>query len=301
MTRVTTTCPQCSTIFRVNPEQLAARRGQVRCGRCRHVFNGYETVSVGPDLPDSEAPAPAPARRSKGWWPKMLGGAGGKPAPKPAAEAGRASGPAVRAEGLTKMVELVRGGPDPAAVEPGALRVRPAFGIAVERASDDFNLPSLQRRRRLLRIASGVLVLAVLISVVLARNALVQALPALRPLYATICRPLHCQVPLPADAEAWSVESNELLEDPNVPQLFHFAATLRNRSAYVQAYPTLDLNLTDMEGLAVDRRVVPPQQYLPAGHPAAEGLAPNAEVAVRIEVKGADKRSQGYRLVLFFP
>jgi predicted Zn finger-like uncharacterized protein len=36
-----TTCPKCSTSFRVNSEQLAAREGKVRCGRCSNVFNGF--------------------------------------------------------------------------------------------------------------------------------------------------------------------------------------------------------------------------------------------------------------------
>ncbi|MFK7965380.1 MAG: DUF3426 domain-containing protein [Burkholderiaceae bacterium] len=37
-----TTCPACSTSFKVNPEQLKLRRGLVRCGNCEHVFSGVE-------------------------------------------------------------------------------------------------------------------------------------------------------------------------------------------------------------------------------------------------------------------
>jgi len=38
---MTTTCPACHTRFRVSPEQLSARRGDVRCGRCAKVFNAH--------------------------------------------------------------------------------------------------------------------------------------------------------------------------------------------------------------------------------------------------------------------
>jgi predicted Zn finger-like uncharacterized protein len=38
---MTTTCPKCNTNFRVTSEQLAAREGKLRCGRCSHVFNGF--------------------------------------------------------------------------------------------------------------------------------------------------------------------------------------------------------------------------------------------------------------------
>ncbi len=44
-----TRCPACQTVFRLQPEQLHARRGEVRCGHCFHPFNALE----------NEVPAPA--------------------------------------------------------------------------------------------------------------------------------------------------------------------------------------------------------------------------------------------------
>lgn len=35
-----TRCPVCATAFRVNRDQLAARGGRVRCGKCGNVFDG---------------------------------------------------------------------------------------------------------------------------------------------------------------------------------------------------------------------------------------------------------------------
>jgi len=49
-----THCPSCNTHFRVYAEQLAARAGQVRCGKCSRVFNALE------HLIEETAPAPAP-------------------------------------------------------------------------------------------------------------------------------------------------------------------------------------------------------------------------------------------------
>jgi len=37
-----TQCPSCKTVFRLPPDLLNAARGQVRCSRCRTVFNGLE-------------------------------------------------------------------------------------------------------------------------------------------------------------------------------------------------------------------------------------------------------------------
>src|SRR6185295_2761869 len=52
-----TRCPNCATAFRVLPEQLAARNGQVRCGKCNTVFDGVAAlVGTGPTSPPSEVP-----------------------------------------------------------------------------------------------------------------------------------------------------------------------------------------------------------------------------------------------------
>lgn len=54
-----TRCPACQTVFRLRPEQLHARRGEVRCGHCFHPFNAIEH---GLDMPADEAPtAPPPS------------------------------------------------------------------------------------------------------------------------------------------------------------------------------------------------------------------------------------------------
>jgi predicted Zn finger-like uncharacterized protein len=63
-----TTCPSCHAVFRVTPEQLDARGGKVRCGKCAFVFNAFdtlvtpiETVSlIAPPPPGSESQDAAP-------------------------------------------------------------------------------------------------------------------------------------------------------------------------------------------------------------------------------------------------
>jgi len=61
---LTTRCPNCGTAFRVQPTQLSARGGKVRCGRCANVFDGVAALvqegtapANAPNLPDAE-PSP---------------------------------------------------------------------------------------------------------------------------------------------------------------------------------------------------------------------------------------------------
>lgn len=57
---LTTRCPECGTAFRVQPVQLSARGGKVRCGKCAHVFDGVAAlVAEGQQEPQAESePSP---------------------------------------------------------------------------------------------------------------------------------------------------------------------------------------------------------------------------------------------------
>lgn len=78
-----TRCPSCATAFRVLPDQLSARSGQVRCGQCNTVFDGVAglvndarapmrtELPMQPEQADEPLPEflaePAPPRRGL-WW-----------------------------------------------------------------------------------------------------------------------------------------------------------------------------------------------------------------------------------------
>jgi len=57
---LTTRCPNCGTAFRVQPVQLSARGGKVRCGKCTHVFDGVAAlIAEGAQSPQVETePSP---------------------------------------------------------------------------------------------------------------------------------------------------------------------------------------------------------------------------------------------------
>ncbi|MPZ46894.1 MAG: DUF3426 domain-containing protein [Betaproteobacteria bacterium] len=65
-----TSCPACTTTFRVNPEQLTQRQGKVRCGQCSGVFDAFKSLATLADEPASgllvEPPAVAAAATAFG-------------------------------------------------------------------------------------------------------------------------------------------------------------------------------------------------------------------------------------------
>src|SRR6266513_3282977 len=54
-----TRCPGCKTVFRVTPQQLARRGGQVRCGHCQTVFDGVAALLSLAPRPRAEDEEPA--------------------------------------------------------------------------------------------------------------------------------------------------------------------------------------------------------------------------------------------------
>jgi predicted Zn finger-like uncharacterized protein len=58
-----TRCPHCATAFRAGADQLAARHGQVRCGRCGQVFDArrYAVPEPAGEQPGIAADSPPPA------------------------------------------------------------------------------------------------------------------------------------------------------------------------------------------------------------------------------------------------
>ncbi len=79
---LTTRCPNCGTAFRVQPVQLSARGGKVRCGKCSHVFDGVgalveEGQTSGNAAAEAQAePSPQLALFEAAHRPTPLGAAG---------------------------------------------------------------------------------------------------------------------------------------------------------------------------------------------------------------------------------
>ncbi|MFZ3192291.1 MAG: MJ0042-type zinc finger domain-containing protein, partial [Moraxellaceae bacterium] len=61
MTAKKTQCPFCESIFAVTPEQLSARGGHVRCGKCFQVFKADEHLVLPTPLGVSSAAVPETA------------------------------------------------------------------------------------------------------------------------------------------------------------------------------------------------------------------------------------------------
>jgi predicted Zn finger-like uncharacterized protein len=133
------------------------------------------------------------------------------------------------------------------------------------------------------------------------RQDIAQALPAVRPLMQQACEALSCKIPLSQNFELLSIEASELVSDPQKPEQIELRATVRNRARFVQAFPNLDLSLTDAQDQTLVKRVIAPEAYLAAPATAEAGFAPNSEISVKLPFNAVNLKPAGYRLLLFYP
>lgn len=251
---LTTRCPACATAFRVQPGQLSARGGKVRCGKCATIFDGVAGLV-------EEQPQPGQAEA--------------EPSPQLALfEAARKPPP-----------------PLPAANE----EVVPEF------LEEEAPPPP---RRLLWGFGSLVALAALALQAALVyRTEIAVLLPEAREPLAVACGMIGCELRLPRRPELMAIESSDLQADTRRDNVILLNAVIRNRAPFAQEYPSLELTLTDERDEAVVRRVLAPQDYLPAAAAgrAAQGIAAGAEAVLRVNLDNSRIRAVGYRLYLFFP
>ncbi len=263
-----TQCPKCGTRFRVKPEQLAARRGQVRCGLCMTVFDASAALS---GLPEASPPA--------------------------------ATAPEVPTFHLEHPDPDVMVPEPPRAIDAG---VEQDYGPPPEQLSFDDQIlieEERERRRRSARLwaVGAMLLLFVLVghAAYVYRSELATRFPGLKPHLVRLCEPLHCTVKLPQRPDVLAIEASDLqFVDDKRPSLIQLTATLRNHAGYDIGYPALDLVLTNSQEHTLARRIFLPREYLAPGHDPAAGVAASAEITVQLELDTGTLNPAGYRLNL---
>ena len=306
-----TTCAHCSARFRVTPQQLNAKQGQVRCGRCSQVFNGFQILERFPDddtggrlLAEHEARRIAqgePGSTTEVDLPLF-----DEAPPAAPAVASAAIEPTYPVESAIPVVE-----PEARATEPEppeerapASRPRRREPVQAQRAEPAITLELEPPEPPARAWRFGVAFLALLLALELAyayRGPLAQRYPVLRPAMESICMRVGCNVAWSRDEALLKLEDSELLEVPGKPAEIALGARIRNLAPVAQEYPHLELTLTDLTGQAALRRVLRPTDYL--GRPLALGevMAPGTEVALQLRLETPRIKATGYELLVFYP
>ncbi len=146
------------------------------------------------------------------------------------------------------------------------------------------------------------LVLALLLggqAIFLLRSEIAAHWPQTKWYLTALCSPLGCKIDLPRRIDQLTIEASELQADPRRPNVVHVTAIIRNRGTTPQAYPSLEITLTDTLDRALARRSLEPLDYLPPSTKSDEGLAMNAEIVAKTAIETTEIKASGYRLRLY--
>ncbi len=274
----TTECPSCHTHFKVTEDQLSAQEGLVRCGRCKTVFNALEQaqndlqLALPIDIPKSVSSTPAADINLP-----------------------PASTPAAKSDVPLSNNQVHE------PIEP----VNDAININIIKELEESAFRPKKRHKNfpwLWIVANFMLLLALGLQVIyFLRVEIAAQAPRFKPALSLYCRLLHCSLPLPHQINLFSIESSDLAADTTAPNLIILSAILRNLAPYAQAFPAIELTLTNGEKKLLARRLFKPADYLKPEENQAIGLANSREIEVQLRLDTQDLKPAGYKLLLLYP
>jgi predicted Zn finger-like uncharacterized protein len=253
-----TQCPECLTIFKLGGTELAATLGSVRCGHCSAVFDALRTLTD--QLP-----------------PEPIG-----------------------------MLDT-----HPTQVAPPQLglpvfRPNPGQGTLFDpdertRANERPVMPAFTRRRRVRARRNGawiagsaLLMLSLGAQIAWAERALWLDDASVRAWLSPACERIGCTLPPRRDAGALELLSRDIRPHPSVPGALIISATVRNDADFAQAFPIVEITLSDLDETRIAMRRFRPREYVSDPRAIAAGLAPGATAALVFEVADPGKNAVAF-------
>lgn len=108
------------------------------------------------------------------------------------------------------------------------------------------------------------------------------------------CAILHCTLPLAREADSFVLLSRDVRPHPSVPNALIISATLRNDADIAQAFPIVEITLTDLDEQRIAMRRFKPTEYLGDARTLSSGLAAHASTALVFEVADPGKNAVAY-------
>lgn len=294
-----TSCPECNTQFVVKKEQLKAFEGQVRCGTCQHVFNA-KTYLIKQTRAKKIAPTKVEAVLSE------------------------ISLNADTQTEATEHIELTAPShlQDQFNEDTGVLApTSPALSTAVAQADSaqgQYQTPSflndltvdepLEKGWRRKSFSWPVFIMCALLMIILLaqsvyfmRTETAALYPRTKPLFTQICQHLKCSVPLPKNINLLTIDDSDMQEHLTYQNVLVFSSTLINHANYAQAYPNIELTLTNTEDEPVLRRTFQASEYLQNQAVVSQGIAAKDEMRIKLHLNTTDIPVAGYRVSLNYP
>ncbi|MDP1765916.1 MAG: zinc-ribbon and DUF3426 domain-containing protein [Methylotenera sp.] len=270
MTHITN-CPSCNTQFIVTDEQLSQHNGKVRCGQCFNVFDATK------ELVDLEVQTEADLNYVN------------DETDIQSAEINEANSEPLNDSLASKADDIVN------------------KALLLDSQAKYFNDDDKKSESRstLLTWLKGLFILVLLLaaitqSIYFFRTEIALYYPNLKPYLVLACEKIACSVDLPKKIEFIIIDDSDMQEDADYAGLVHLSSTLINQANFSQAYPNLELTLTDINDKPKLRRTFKPEEYLPEHTVIENGLAGGGEVKVKLAITATGESVAGYRIAVHY-
>ncbi|GKS68617.1 MJ0042 family finger-like domain-containing protein [Nitrosomonas sp. PY1] len=325
-----TFCPDCGVAFRVNATQLQMHNGDVRCGCCQQIFNGFSTLitvsesaiissqdislksdvaletAVESSLPDlSEA---AQTERSAQHLPHVQQDSLPQHQPQPLSRPQPHSSinlemPLTQSDAPVTVGLTVQ---QTASQTNLILADLNDHGEMTESSTDsllDDHEHSVSKWLQFFLGFANIMLLMLLFAQITYhyRTELTIIAPESRPILERSCMLLGCLVPYPQQIEQLGIETSDLQKsETKQPSTSTLYVVIRNHAPFPQALPLLQLSLLDAKDQLTANRVFAPREYLSNENQVLQFIEANDDLEIRLDFDNSQLDAFGYRLNLLY-
>lgn len=318
-----TTCPNCQAQFAVTDAQLNQYGGKVRCGHCLHIFDATQYLLSTAEVAKTSAKTSSTTRK-KSNANKIKKTAGGETWPtidasvddeKPENiikdaeeiiektkgtefEADEDEDFAIETIDYSKIGQTYDSIDEPVLNKSTPQRIETPSSIA-------HTLPKKQLAKKSSSWIAWTLIMLFIIAAIgqtayFLRDEIAIYYPSSKPYLEQACVQIGCSVNLPQKIDFIVIDDSEMQEDTERKDLIHLTSTLINQAGFAQAYPNLELTLTDADDKPKLRRTFKPYEYLPSNTDISIGLAAGAEIKINLAISAEGETLTGYRLFVTY-
>ena len=300
-----TSCPACETQFLLTTEQLKAHRGKVQCGHCEHIFNAKNRLTEISDGIHSPAEYQASIEAYDSVITKAID-------EKPISEVLNVALGAVPNLDDLDDLEADKKSNDASVgstiieSQPDIIEVYDVDQINAPIYIDDlssnpkFDRPKTKLNVWLVLFGLILAILAGLQSVYFLRTSIAAEYPQYKPYLVQACAAINCKIDLPKNLDFFALDDSDMQEDYEYKNVIKFSSLLINNAPYAQAYPNIELTLTDTADQPVLRKLIKPSEYLASNTKANAGIDSREEMRINLSINVADIVVAGYRVLLLY-
>lgn len=288
-----TSCPACETQFLLTKEQLKAHRGKVQCGNCEHIFNAKNRLTEISDDIHSAAEYQA-SIEAKSY-----------EASQDAEEKPMSEVLNVVLESVPNLENLESIQPDDPYIDEIVIESEEIYEVETPTVIEDLTAnskfhPKTKLNIWLLLFSLLLALLAGLQSIYAARTKIAAEYPQFKPYLVQACVLLKCEIDLPKNLDFFTIDDSDMQEDETHENVINFSSLLINNAPYAQAYPNIELTLTDTSDQPVLRKIIKPAEYLTSAANVAAGITSRDEVRINLAINVTDLTVAGYRVLLVY-